>query len=1009
VAGDDNAVDDAASDHSIMAPDSAVLADADASTRSETDDGQAEASASSDALGNDVATVDGPSADAADSFDSAGPDASPEIGVGPDVTGPDVISEGSNPGADGAEMEGGPTDSTAPDGSDGASLDAPSDASPPLEAGTFDAGLPGTGGSYRLCGSPTLGAPRSLVMSRGSDLLAVGNGAGIIKLYRASDLSSVRTIFAHTDAVNGVSFSSDSSLIASTSQDATVAIWSVATGALIRRLAHPGPGLTVGLEPDGSHVVSGSSDGWVRRWRVGDGVQVASASGLYVTVLAMSPDGATFTDGRGVYHTSALSPAGIGFGCGTPHSAAYSPDGSKVAVGAEAGPVCLANANDGSPLATLTGHTSAVTSVAFSPDQTKVASSSADRTVRSWRLSDQLELPSFAATDTFNGVAYSFDGSELLATTGSLLDAWNLSSGNLIGTRGFDSALTVPLKSVALSGDGKKLAVEGTVNGVLTVELFSADSVGTELFTLANESHPALSSNGGLLAAVPTTVAQQIDVLDTVVGTTQHVATGNVCEVAFSPADPNYLAYWGNVGSSHLTLFNWSSGSEVWSASATGACDYAHEMAISSDGVEVALGGELYHGASIYRDLQGNFPAFSPDGDSFALTLGQWDLDIWSRFDGSLRRHLGGHIVDDTALSADDSVLFTVGYTTPGISAPPLPSTLNQWRVSDSSLLASTRLRGVPTNSPILDKFAPNGALLAHGVRDEVDVWDTTVPSFVSTAHVGSVIRALAVSSDDTQVITGSDDFVVRIWNAKDGSIIKNLTGHANAISAVAISNDGARIASTDGGGTLRIWNTSDGSSRSLSGTGPLTFSPDGALLANAVGKIWRTNDGTVVVPSLPAPASSAPSVAFSPDGSLLLVGGGIFRVSDWTQVSSLDPLLGLAHISQDGRFILGAEGMTLTSYVGLTGAGGAKILRAADTSTVGLYQSFARNIAFSGDGSLLAAWSHLDGLLRLWRVNDGTLVERDPMPGDYAGADFAHDLSVVAVPNGPNVNVYCR
>ncbi len=69
-------------------------------------------------------------------------------------------------------------------------------------------------------------------------------------------------------------------------------------------------------------------------------------------------------------------------------SVAFSPDGSTIASGSEDNTIRLWNANDGNHIRTLTGHTSWVLSVAFSPDGSTVASGSMDITIRLWNASN---------------------------------------------------------------------------------------------------------------------------------------------------------------------------------------------------------------------------------------------------------------------------------------------------------------------------------------------------------------------------------------------------------------------------------------------------------------------------------------------------------------------------------------------------------------------------------------------------------------------------------------------
>jgi WD40 repeat protein len=65
-------------------------------------------------------------------------------------------------------------------------------------------------------------------------------------------------------------------------------------------------------------------------------------------------------------------------------SVAFSPDGSKLATGSFDRTARIWDTSSGTLLHTLRGHTGAIFSVAFSPDGSKLATGSHDRTARIW-------------------------------------------------------------------------------------------------------------------------------------------------------------------------------------------------------------------------------------------------------------------------------------------------------------------------------------------------------------------------------------------------------------------------------------------------------------------------------------------------------------------------------------------------------------------------------------------------------------------------------------------------
>jgi WD40 repeat protein len=74
------------------------------------------------------------------------------------------------------------------------------------------------------------------------------------------------------------------------------------------------------------------------------------------------------------------------------HSVAFSPEGKRLASGSADGSVKLWDAGAGHEISTLKGHRAGILSVAFSPDGNRLASGSQDRTVRLWAAATEQEV-----------------------------------------------------------------------------------------------------------------------------------------------------------------------------------------------------------------------------------------------------------------------------------------------------------------------------------------------------------------------------------------------------------------------------------------------------------------------------------------------------------------------------------------------------------------------------------------------------------------------------------------
>ena len=196
-------------------------------------------------------------------------------------------------------------------------------------------------------------------------------------------------------------------------------------------------------------------------------------------------------------------------------SVAFSPDSARLASTSEdpqrigrgdAGELKLWDAATGQEILALEGHKFRVTSAVFNPDGTRLASASNDQTVRLWDVATGQELltlkkPSGGFSGSSNrstGLAFSPDGTRLAAGSGATVKVWDAATGKeLLKLSGHTGAVF----SVAFSPDGTRLA---SASDDQTVKVWNAVT-GQEMLTLTGHisrvNSVAFSPDGTRLAS----------------------------------------------------------------------------------------------------------------------------------------------------------------------------------------------------------------------------------------------------------------------------------------------------------------------------------------------------------------------------------------------------------------------------------------------------------------------------------------------------------------------------
>jgi energy-coupling factor transporter ATP-binding protein EcfA2 len=236
--------------------------------------------------------------------------------------------------------------------------------------------------------------PRGTVAFSGSD-----DGA-LRRLDLLHPGSPARDLTDFPKGIRSLALQTDGHLLAAGAADGSLRVLDARTGAVVRKLAGPGPpALALAFQPGGTGLAACRA-GEIQLWKTGDPALAPvriGGSGNCDTSLAFSPDGGVLAAGVGLGAVvcdlrKLAGPAGggCGFACSglAARSVAFSPDGNVLACGGREGLIALDDArNPGRSRRLLLGHRSAVSSLSFSPQGDFLASASADHTVRLWDLS----------------------------------------------------------------------------------------------------------------------------------------------------------------------------------------------------------------------------------------------------------------------------------------------------------------------------------------------------------------------------------------------------------------------------------------------------------------------------------------------------------------------------------------------------------------------------------------------------------------------------------------------
>jgi WD40 repeat protein len=597
----------------------------------------------------------------------------------------------------------------------------------------------------------------------------------------------------------------------------------------------------------------------------------------------------------------------------------------------------------GDELFTLAGHSNRVTVLAVSPDGQTVASGAIDQTLRIWNLTRREQMTNFTMKGEVNAVAFTPDGHQLLAASGSETIIWRITTSHASVVQVIDRKLNAGrafLGTCKFSPTGKYLAAAD--DGFLRVwkTEISKPILETRLDTSLgvafspDEQTLAVGKGGRTILLYDLDAGSQTAVLRSGHNTTNALTSSTADALTFSP-DGRLLAS----GHRDKLLQVWDVRSAKSVTSFVAHASWLTALSFSPDGNTLATASKdrtvrlwQTQGWQLLGILKGHLNevwdvAFLPDGQRLVTCGKDGTLKVWSvrppeppvRFKtfgaaSRLEMPADATTVFGTYPNGQFSLIDTATFEEFVLTLAPLTNLTAAVISSSGRLLATGTPDGgvtiwnsaerraaakIPRVVPRRQLFSKDSKFLAvYEPTGYLSVWRIPEVERIATFQTRAQhVSSLAFSPDGTILAAGYEDGVAEAWGLALRRRVILVAGHKECVSAVAVTPDGKTLLTASLDATAKLWDLESGREKATLGGQLLAYysaaiSQDGrrVILGGADGTVQLFDLATAnEVARLETDGTGVGAVGFHPDGNTLVGVSESAKLWRWRTASTAE------------------------------------------------------------------------------------------------------------------------